>query len=88
MIDINVPVTQKTGKILTDDEGNKYAETASVPGFHVNSTEAIPEFDAYLIVPATPFRVFAGLESVCYTFPDEATFDATDYAIAYANSIL
>lgn len=47
---------------------------AALPGWHVNSPWPIAAFAPNLVTPATPRRVFAGGQTVCYTFNSEAEF--------------
>lgn len=49
---------------------------AVLPGWHVNSIPAVPEWASYRVTPTAKRRVFAGMEAetCCYVFPDEATF--------------
>jgi hypothetical protein len=49
-------------------------EPVALPGYHVNTLEPVEGWDAYLVVPALPRRVFAGAPTVCYKFPSEAEF--------------
>lgn len=76
--DIIGTIYQPTGVMLTDSDGNEYPEMEAIPGYHVNTPEPVPEWDAYRIYPVTPSRVYAGKEPVCYSF---AT--ATEYEDAY-----
>lgn len=46
----------------------------ALDGWHVNTTEPVPEWEQYLVTPTTPRQIFAGLPTVCYRFPDEATY--------------
>lgn len=57
-----------------DAEGNATTEAQALPGWHVNAPFRIEGWSQYEVTPATPRRVFAGAETVFYTFPDEATF--------------
>jgi hypothetical protein len=66
-IDIVGVIYRPTGKTLTDDEGNEYAETAPLDGWHVNirllndtMREAVEAIAAdYGVLPNTPARVWA-----------------------------
>lgn len=49
---------------------------AELPGYHVNTTQRVPGWDAQRVTPATPRRVFGGIPTVFYTWPDKASFDA------------
>lgn len=46
----------------------------ALAGWHVNAPKAIGGWDAWRVTPQTPRRVFAGGETVCYTFADEPQF--------------
>ena len=48
----------------------------ALPGYHVNATHRVPGWDAQRVTPATPRRVFGGIPTVFYTWPDKASFDA------------
>jgi hypothetical protein len=66
-IDIVGVIYRPTGETLTDDEGNEYAETAPLDGWHVNirllndtMREAVEAIAAdYGVLPNTPARVWA-----------------------------
>ena len=75
--DIIGTIYEPTGVMLTDSEGFEYPETQQIAGFHVNFPTDVPEIAQYKLdpQPTTPHRVYAGgVNSVMYTFPDEATF--------------
>lgn len=65
-IDVIGVIYEPTGNTLTDAEGNEYAETAPVDGWHVNfrligdgARETVEALDAlYGVVPNSPSRVF------------------------------
>ena len=59
-----------------DDEGNELTETVYKDGWHVNTLEPVPEWEAYKVpTPAKPYRMYAGgVMPVCYIFPDEMAF--------------
>ena len=62
-----------------DDEGNQLTPPVWREGWHVNTPEPVPEWEAYRCdpQPTTPYRVYAGgVQPVCYKFPDQATFEA------------
>ena len=59
-----------------DAEGNELTPPVAIPGWHVNSPHAIEGWDDYRVTPATPLRVYAGHETVFYSFADEAEFTA------------
>ena len=61
-----------------DDEGNQLTAPTYIAGFHVNTTGEVADWSAYLRdpQPSTPMRVYAGdVTTVCYSFPDEDTFN-------------
>ena len=64
-IELDVPVTEPTGVMLTDDEGNEYPETRLADGYHVNLRligdkyqPQADELSEYRVNPETPQRVF------------------------------
>ena len=66
-------IYKPTGTMLKDDEGNEYLEMKAVDGYHVNTlpSEVTEELQPYVVVVATPNRVFAGREdTVCLKFKD------------------
>ena len=63
-----------TGQTVTDEEGNEYPEMQPIQGFHVNTDQPISGAEDYVVVPTTPRRVFAGIETFFYAFPDEDIF--------------
>jgi hypothetical protein len=68
MIDIIGTIT----RITNDDPESPVTET--LEGYHVNSTELLPELNDYLVEPEVPMRVFAGVKTHCYRFKDEAEY--------------
>jgi len=62
--------------VVTDTEGEYVSGGNPLPGYHVNMIPAIPEWEKYRVEPMSKHRVFSGMdaETVCYIFPDEATF--------------
>ena len=61
-----------------DDEGNELTAATYIAGWHVNTTSEVADWSAYLCdpQPTTPMRVYAGdVVPVCYSFPDEDTFN-------------
>ena len=68
-IDIIGIIHKPTGVMLTDSGGIEYPEYAPIPGWHINSTEPVPEWEQYHVIPSgTYHRVFAGAETFCYRF--------------------
>lgn len=65
-IDVVGVISEPTGNMLADDEGNEYPETAPVPGWHINirlvkdarraDVEALHE--TYGVTPRSPSRVW------------------------------
>ena len=43
-------------------------------GWHVNASWPVPELEPYRVEPATPRRVFSGVDTYFYSFPDEHTW--------------
>ena len=71
-IDIIGIIHKPTGVMLADSDGIEYPEYAPIPGYHINSTEPVPEWEQYQIIPSGVYhRVFAGAETFCYRFDDE-----------------
>ena len=65
-------IHRPTGTMLTNSEGDEYPEFAPIPGYHINSTEAVPEWEQYQVFPSGAYHcVFAGVETYCYRFEDE-----------------
>ena len=63
-----------------DDEGNELTAPTYISGWHVNTTSEVADWSDYLCdpQPTTPVRVYAGgVVPVCYSFPDEDTFNGT-----------
>ena len=61
---------------VLDAEGNVVTEPQAIPGWHINTPDVIEGWEAYRVFPETPMRVYAGHETVCYSFTDEAAFTA------------
>ena len=60
-----------------DDEGNELTPITYLPGWHVNTLEPVEGWEQYRCHPAVPYRIYTPpLVTVCYRFPDEATFRA------------
>ena len=74
MLDIIGKLWKSTGEYILDEDGGECDFVDEVPGFHVNSTKPVPEWDAFAVVPAAPSRVFGGHVTYFYSFPYEATF--------------
>ena len=56
---------------MTDPENPISTE---LTGFHVNTDQPLSGAEDYVVAPTTPRRVFAGIETHFYAFPDEDTF--------------
>jgi len=62
-----------TGVMLTDSEGLEYPEMTAADGYHVNALDVPAELDAFVVIPTTAQRMFAGREdTVCLIFTDRA----------------
>lgn len=61
---------------VLDAEGNVTTEPQAIPGWHINMPEAVAGWEQHQVFPETPMRVYAGHETVCYSFQDEAAFTA------------
>ena len=71
-IDIIGTIHKPTGTMLTNSDGDEYPEFAPIPGHHINSTQPVPNWEQYQVVPSgTYHRVFAGVKTYCYRFDDE-----------------
>jgi hypothetical protein len=60
-LDMIGTIYQKSGTMLTDEEGNEYPEMIAIDGFHANLktdkvVEGLPTIDA----PTTPYRKWLG----------------------------
>jgi len=60
-LDIVGTISEPTGVMLTDEEGNEYPEMQPIDGYHTNllaerGITGLPEITA----PTTPYRKFAG----------------------------
>lgn len=63
-VDVVGVVQRPTGNVIQTPEG-AVPEMVSVPGWHINLSERVPELEPYEVVaPATPDRVFAGSDAV------------------------
>lgn len=51
------------------DENPIYKE---VPGYHVNTTEPVPEWEKWRVEPSEPYRVFFNHPTYFYSFPGRA----------------
>lgn len=62
--------------INADAAGNYLSGGDPLPGYHINTIPEVPGWEQYRVEPEHKRRVFAGMEAetVCYVFPDEATF--------------
>jgi len=61
-----------------DEEGNELTAATYKQGWHVNTTSEVAGWADYLCdpQPSTPMRMYAGgVTTVCYSFPDEDTFN-------------
>ena len=60
-LDIIGTISKPTGQMLTDDDGNEYAEMETVPGFHANliADEGIDGLPT-IVKPNNPYRIWAG----------------------------
>lgn len=57
---------------LTDTEN-----PVELGGYHVNSTEDVPEWAGYKVSPVTPACVFMGIDVVhCYKFANKQHFES------------
>jgi len=48
----------------------------ALPGWHVNASAPVQAWEARRVYPAQPRRVFGGGETVFYTFPSQADYEA------------
>ena len=66
------------GTLLTepifDEKGEMTSPGEPIPGWHVNAPYRIQGWKPYEVHPTTPRRVFAGAETIFYTFPTEDVF--------------
>jgi hypothetical protein len=69
-------INKPTGVMLTDGEGFEYPELAPIEGYHVNTTQEVVEWEQYCVTPNTPMRVYAGVKTYFYSFPDKEAFES------------
>lgn len=69
---MNIDIIGTINNTDNTDPDNPIA--TQLPGFHVNSTEPIPEWEQYRVNPKSPRQVFWGVEPVCYSFPSEQAY--------------
>lgn len=63
-VDVVGQIKRPTGKMKDTPDG-PVQEMATVPGWHINLSERVPELEQYEVdAPATPDRVFAGSDAV------------------------
>jgi hypothetical protein len=57
-------IHKPSGVMLTDTEGNEYAEMVAIEGYHVNvlPSDDMSLVEPYIIVPNILGRIFAGRE--------------------------
>ncbi len=75
MIDIDTIGTIYTPGTF-NEFGTPITEPVVQPGYHVNASFVVDEWAAYKVTPTFPYRVFGGIVTHHYVFPDKATFDA------------
>ncbi len=62
--------------VLYNTPADPDAAPVPVPGWHINTTEAIPAWGAYVVTPTAPRVTFpAGVPTHFYAFPDQSTAD-------------
>lgn len=70
--------TDVIGTIYTpgtyDSEGNTLTEPVALTGYHVNTTQSVPQWSASEVHPSTPRRVFGGARTYFYTFTSESAY--------------
>lgn len=60
-LDLVGTIHKPTGVMLQSEDGMEYPEMAAIPGYHINVAGNLPdELLPFVLVPATPTRVFAG----------------------------
>jgi hypothetical protein len=69
---INLDIIGTMYDLDTTDPENPIS--TPIAGYHVNTDQPITGAEQYQVVPVTPSRVFAGVDTLFYSFPDEATF--------------
>lgn len=63
------------GKIHTVDNTDPENPTfTKLDGYHVNSTELVPEWGEFLVDPKSPKQTFFGVPTYFYRFKDESEF--------------
>jgi hypothetical protein len=72
------PWPKYSGSTTTIDViGTMYVDETQIPGYHVNATAPVPEWEHLKVTPNSPIRVFWGCETHFYVFVDEAEFLGT-----------
>lgn len=61
---------------VLDAEGNVITESQAIPGWHINTPEAVAGWEQHQVFPETPMRIYSGHDTVYYSFADEAEFTA------------
>jgi hypothetical protein len=50
---------------------------AALQGYHVNTSEDVPQWSEFKVSPVTPARLFMGVDAVhCYKFESKSQFEA------------
>ena len=69
---MSLVIIGKLYKISGDEESLKATE---LEGWHVNSTEPVPEWEQWQVEPEHKRRVFADADTYCYKFDSEEQFN-------------
>jgi len=69
---INLDIIGTMYDLDTTDPENPVS--TPIAGYHVNTDQPIIGAEEYRVTPATPSRVFAGVDTLFYSFPDEDAF--------------
>lgn len=59
-----------------DAQGEVITAPVALPGYHVNTTAPVVDWEAFKVTPLSPSRVFGGHETHFYTFADLAEYEA------------
>jgi hypothetical protein len=55
--------------------GEEITPPEALPGYHINATKPVTEWELFKVVPELPRRVFGGHETHYYRFADEQEFN-------------
>jgi hypothetical protein len=62
--------------VMGEADSDNYS-SVKLEGYHVNTTEAVPEWVDYLVKPSQPRRMFLNLTTFCYKFNSKSHYEAS-----------